>query len=901
MGPPTPKTKKKSLQKVEIRDPVTMVRTSLSRTTLGRRVNLKRQNSGGSDSEATTRSIASTQGHEDDDFMNVFADEGFESARERRFDGEVPSFPRHERKTWTAYVFDPTSLDHLAWDFLMLFLVGIVLFAAPYEFAFVSKTPRGGGLHVLNHVVTTCFIVDIAVTLNTALYDLDESRWILDRFTIFKRYAQLWLWIDVISIIPWQDLPLGEHFRLLKLVRLVRLFKLLKIVKAPQILESLDRVFSISYKTSLMIKYVVILISLLHLEACMFRYAHDLVKSGRKNLDAGTVLSTPDYVLYEPHFRAGGNFAIYVDCLDWGMQTLLGQSVYRNTTEGVLSLVNNLVGVMFFSFLIGDLANILCNLDPASNEYKQTVDSLNNFMRLQHFPESVRDKMRTYLANAEPMFRANFEDELMSKLSPNLQELVAHFMLGKKVAITPFFSYARQRALGLNCGRRLYIKPRRWHLYEDAGVAQAKEAVIVLLRSNMRYDVKYRETGKIEKFVSHSRISMAHEADDMQRAIQKMEGVSKLIVTQLASCMRMILILARESVIRKSLTINDKMYLVEKGAIYTFGRDVTSPFRIEKVGPTACIGDREIAFHVAGHPPMPCWYNARATEMTRCLVLRADHFVQCLNQPGYDSFRRYIARFGVWAHFKMQFYTAIKTGFIVDPVLREWKLKDHDVRPPSPPKKKDGDDGALADRVGRVERLLSKVASRLGVDQPIRDDGSYPSKEGGGKPSRASSDPQRARKPTASLDTDPRYPSINQPIHNNGGGGSALKEAGGKLLAKPSRTSSEPPRARKSAALLYEPRQGGPPRDRQGCDYVRLSSPPDRGDEDDDEDDAAAEIRHRSSFNLPQPASISLPRSSTSPRPVLGSNPGSAKVRKPYSPARKYSHKTSSVDSMLRF
>jgi len=43
----------------------------------------------------------------------------------------------------------------------------------------------------------------------------------------------------------------------------------------------------------------------------------------------------------------------------------------------VLSVVGNLVGVMFVAFLFGDLTNILCNLDPAANEFKRTVDNLN--------------------------------------------------------------------------------------------------------------------------------------------------------------------------------------------------------------------------------------------------------------------------------------------------------------------------------------------------------------------------------------------------------------------------------------------------------------------------------------------------------------------------------------------
>ena len=45
----------------------------------------------------------------------------------------------------------------------------------------------------------------------------------------------------------------------------------------------------------------------------------------------------------------------------------------------VLSIYSNLSGVLFIAFLFGDLTNILCNLDPAMNEFKRTVDNMNKF------------------------------------------------------------------------------------------------------------------------------------------------------------------------------------------------------------------------------------------------------------------------------------------------------------------------------------------------------------------------------------------------------------------------------------------------------------------------------------------------------------------------------------------
>ena len=86
-----------------------------------------------------------------------------------------------------------------------------------------------------------------------------------------------------------------------------------------------------------------------------------------------------------------------MDSLDWAVSVMLGNSAYRTTAEGIISILGNLFGVMFVAFLFGDLTNILCNLDPAANEFKQTVDNLNRFAYEQQFPKEVRSALHEYL------------------------------------------------------------------------------------------------------------------------------------------------------------------------------------------------------------------------------------------------------------------------------------------------------------------------------------------------------------------------------------------------------------------------------------------------------------------------------------------------------------------------
>ena len=314
---------------------------------------------------------------------------------------------------------------------------------------------------------------------------------------------------------------------------------------------------------------------------------------------------------------------MYVDSLDWAVSVMLGNSAYRTTAEGIISILGNLFGVMFLAFLFGDLTNILCNLDPAANEFKQTVDNLNRFAYEQQFPKEVRSALHEYLQQSEGLFRSKFHHSLLNQLSPNLQELIAHFQLGHRVVRAPFVTYARQCTLGLVVGRRLVIRPPRGHqhtylddetidedepdddeLYSRAFAKKGRrEAVIVRIHPDMQYDVRYLDDATMEERVTHDRISVKDESQRIQKAVSRMEYVTKLLVTQVAKALEMHLFMGGDFVIRKDITLNRAMYIVDSGKVMLLGSDVLKPWGMSFSPEGECFGDRSIAMIVAGHDP----------------------------------------------------------------------------------------------------------------------------------------------------------------------------------------------------------------------------------------------------------------------------------------------------------
>ena len=82
-----------------------------------------------------------------------------------------------------------------------------------------------------------------------------------------------------------------------------------------------------------------------------------------------------------------------------------------------------------------------------------------------------------------------------------------------------------------------------------------------------------------------------------------------------------------------------------------------------------------ISTQVAGHAPRPSWYNARATQISRLLVLDAAQLVEIITAPGFEQFHKFIHRFGVWASFKVAFARAMREGGIAR-IADEWLARE---------------------------------------------------------------------------------------------------------------------------------------------------------------------------------------------------------------------------------
>ena len=93
-----------------------------------------------------------------------------------------------------------------SWDLVTAVLLMFVAVVTPFELGFMEtdvESMRGLVLFSVNRLVDLVFFVDILMQMNTSCVD-GAGRVVFARQKIFKEYAKGWLWIDLVSIFPFE-------------------------------------------------------------------------------------------------------------------------------------------------------------------------------------------------------------------------------------------------------------------------------------------------------------------------------------------------------------------------------------------------------------------------------------------------------------------------------------------------------------------------------------------------------------------------------------------------------------------------------------------------------------------------------------------------------------------------
>jgi len=305
---------------------------------------------------------------------------------------------------WDFFIFVLTA-------FCLIFIPVVIVFSIPYQIEFFH----------IEIVISIFFLWDIIQTLKNSQGDKE----IIKIKTPLKKnqYIKLWFWFDLLAAIPFGVLffvsGLLQQYNWLNIFLAIKIFKLISSVNKIQLNSNLI-FFNPSIKRMVLLIFWILVVA--HLIACGWI----LIASESMN-----------------HLNLKSK---YIHALYWTITTLttIGYGDITPSTDRqiIYVIVIEIIGAGMYGFIIGNIANLISNIDAAKSQFKDKIDRLNVFMKYREIPIDLQKQILTYFDYIWANQRGYDESIILKELPISLKTKVAMFLNRDIIQKVPFFKGA---------------------------------------------------------------------------------------------------------------------------------------------------------------------------------------------------------------------------------------------------------------------------------------------------------------------------------------------------------------------------------------------------------------------------------------------------------------------------
>jgi voltage-gated potassium channel len=143
---------------------------------------------------------------------------------------------------------------------------------------------------------------------------------------------------------------------------------------------------------------------------------------------------------------AGPSWSTYVHSVYWCVSTLTtvgyGDVVPNNNAQTLYSVMVMILGVGVYAYIIGNIATILTNIDPARSRHLQRLERFGAFVRYRKIPHELQRRIHDYYDFLWEKRLGYDESEILSSLPAGLREEVALFLKRDFLERVPLFAEA---------------------------------------------------------------------------------------------------------------------------------------------------------------------------------------------------------------------------------------------------------------------------------------------------------------------------------------------------------------------------------------------------------------------------------------------------------------------------
>jgi len=296
---------------------------------------------------------------------------------------------------------------YLLWELLVTASMAFVAVEVPERFVLEYNLYAGP---VISWLITLVLCFDVFVQWHRPAQQpvrpvAHGLQWVVSR-------RIWWLIVDLVAVIPFRVLPGGALFELLGLLKLARVAQFMRRWRhqAVQNAHILRLVFFVCW-----------LLITAHWLACGW-------------LAIGGIDMEAD------------EFSKYLRALYWCITTLAtvgyGDIVPKTNLQTVYAMVVMLLGVGIYGYVIGNVTNLVANIDLAKRHYLETMERLAAFMRYRNLPPRLQRRLRYYYAYLWENRLGYDESSVLADLPDSLRTEVALFLRRDFIEHAPLFKGA---------------------------------------------------------------------------------------------------------------------------------------------------------------------------------------------------------------------------------------------------------------------------------------------------------------------------------------------------------------------------------------------------------------------------------------------------------------------------
>lgn len=317
----------------------------------------------------------------------------------------------------------PESRFKVVWEVYILIITVAVTVVAPLIVVFdLEMTPI---LWIFDILVTLTFAVDIVVQFNTGYFEHREL--ISDRSKIAQRYLKGWFFLDLLATLPFTWIFVSSRFaainRIFRFFRLARLFKLFGSSKTLNRARKLSIINPAAMRLFLLIFWILVAA---HLIACGWIFIGGPGKYIPEGLDS--------------------NSYIYLEAFYWTVTTLTTIG-YGDITPGtpmqfIYVTIIMFIGAAIYGIIIGNVANIIANIDVAKSQFRERVENVDTFLKYRNIPSALQHRIHDYYDYLWDSRRGYEESDLLRDLPTSLKTQVSFFLNRDIIEKVPIFKNA---------------------------------------------------------------------------------------------------------------------------------------------------------------------------------------------------------------------------------------------------------------------------------------------------------------------------------------------------------------------------------------------------------------------------------------------------------------------------